>query len=126
MRKIILFVDPDSGPRGRLFLQRVQQQLSGARVQVCMSVENCVAALRRIRPGMNPPIVVLFVAGKKSLDQVYTKKQLLEDKKIVMVLPEENTDDCTALIYKFFPRYVAFMDDRYDDLCDVLNKMMVQ
>jgi hypothetical protein len=126
MRKIILFVDPDSGPRGRFFLQRVQQQLSGNRVQVFQSVENCVAAVRRIRTGMNPPIVVLFVAGKKSLDQLYMKKQLFEDKKIVMVLPEEKTDAFTDRVHRFFPRYVAFMDDRYDDLCEVLNKMMVQ
>jgi hypothetical protein len=43
-----------------------------------------------------------------------------------MVLPDEKTDECIAMVHRFFPRYVAVMDDRYDDLCDVLNQMIVQ
>lgn len=126
MRKIILFVDRDSGSRGRLFLQQVQQRLDRTRVQVCLSVENCIAAFCRIMPCMNPPILVLFVVSKKSLDHLYLEKRPFEDSKIVMVLPEEKTDEFAAMAHRFFPRYVAAMDDRYDDLCDVLNKMMVQ
>ncbi len=126
MKKIILFVDRESGPRGQLFLQQVQQRLSIARVQVCRDAESFAAAVRRIRPWMDPPIVVLFVVSKQSMDHLFLHKPLFEEKKIVMVLPEEKTDECTAMIYRLFPRYVAFMDDRYDDLCEVLNKMMIQ
>jgi hypothetical protein len=72
------------------------------------------------------PILVLFVEGRKHLDDLYRKKQAFIDSKVVMVVPEERTENRTTLIHRFFPRYVAVMDDRYDDLCDVLNKMMVQ
>jgi hypothetical protein len=75
---------------------------------------------------MDLPIVVLFVAGLEHLDDLYRKKQTFVDSKVVMVVPEERTESRTILIHRFFPRYVAVMDDRYDDLCDVLNKMMVQ
>ena len=75
---------------------------------------------------MDRPIVVLFVGSRQSLDDLYRGKHFFEDRKIVMVLPEEKTDEFTAMAHGFFPRYVALMDDRYDDLCDVLNKMIVQ
>jgi hypothetical protein len=126
MRKIILLVEPNSGPRGRLFLQQVQQRLSGTRIQVCRSVDDCITCIRMIKPFMDSPIVVLWIAGRQSFDELYRKKHLFENRKVVMVLPEDNTDEFTAMTHQFFPRYVAFMDDRYDDLCDVLNKMMVQ
>jgi hypothetical protein len=126
MRKIILFVDRDSGPRGRFFLQQVQHRLSGNRIEVCQSVEACAAAIHRIRAHMDRPILVFLVTSNRSLDDLYMKKRLFKDKKIVIVLPEEKTDEFTAMIHRFFPRYVALMDDRYDDLCDVLKKMMVQ
>jgi hypothetical protein len=125
MKKIILFVDRESGPRGRLFLQRVQQRLAGARIQVCQSVDACVAVIGRIRPCMETPIVVLWVDSRQSLDDLY-RETLFENRKIVMVLPEEKTDEFTPMAHRFFPRYVAHMDDRYDDLCEVLNKMMIQ
>lgn len=126
MKKIILFVDRKSGPRGRLFLQRVHQRLPGARIQVCQSLDACVTVIRRIRPCMDTPIVVFWVDTKQSLDDLYREKQLFENRKIVMVLPDEKTDECIAMVHRFFPRYVAVMDDRYDDLCDVLNQMIVQ
>ncbi len=126
MKKIILYVDPDSGPKGRVFLHQIQQRLPGTRIQVCQSVDTCVTAVCRKRPCMDLPILVLFVAGLDHLDDLYRKKQTFIDSKVVMVVPEERTENRTALIHRFFPRYVAVMDDRYDDLCDVLNKMMVQ
>lgn len=43
-------------------------------------------------------------------------------KKIVMVLPD-NGAKIKAQTHRFFPRYFSFMDDPYDDLCDVLNKI---
>jgi hypothetical protein len=126
MKKIILFVDRESGPRGRLFSQRVQQRLPGARIQVCQSLDACITVIRRTRPCMDTPIVVFWVDSKQSLDDLYREKQLFENRKIVMVLPDEKTDECAAMVHRFFPRYVAVMDDRYNDLCDVLNQMIVQ
>ena len=107
-------------------MQRVRQRLSGTLIQVCQSVDACVTVIGRIRPCMDSPIVVLWVDSKKSLDDLYKNKHLFENRKIVMVLPEEKTDEFTVMAHRFFPRYVAAMDDRYDDLCEVLNKMMVQ
>lgn len=126
MKKIILFVDRESGPRGRLFLQRIQQRLPGTRIQVCQSLDACVTFIRRVRPCMDTSIVVFWVDTKQSLDDLYREKHFFENRKIVMVLPDEKTDECTAMVHRFFPRYVAVMDDRYDDLCDVLNQMIVQ
>lgn len=95
-------------------------------MQVCQSVGTCASAVRQIMSCMDIPIVVFFVASRQSLDDLYRDRQRFENKKVVMVLPEEKSDEFTAMAHRFFPRYVALMDDRYEDLCDVLNKMMVQ
>ena len=42
-------------------------------------------------------------------------------KKVVMVLPD-NGAKIKAKTHRFFPRCFSFMDDTYDDLCDVLKK----
>jgi hypothetical protein len=126
MKRIVLYIDPDAGPRGRVFLDRVQQRVSGFQVQACQSIDSFVKAVGRDRSYLDLPVVVLFVAGRDRLQALYRKKQWFADSKVVMVVPREKTFDGTVLIHRFFPRYVAVMDDRYDDLCDVLDKMMVQ
>lgn len=126
MKKIVLYVDPESGPKGRIFLHQVQQRLPGIRIQVCQSVETFVTAVCRKRPCMDLPVLILFVSDRKHLDDLYRRKQIFADHKVVMVVSQERTEGLTAMIHRFFPRFVAAMDDRYEDLCDVLNKMMNQ
>ncbi len=124
MKKIVLYIDPESGTKGRIFLHQVQQRLPGIRIQVCQSVETFVAAVCRKSPCMDLPVLVLFVADLEHLDDLYRRKQVFENHKVVMVVPEERAETGTAMIHRFFPRFVAAMNDRYEDLCDVLNKMM--
>ena len=126
MRKIILFVDRDSGEKGRFFLNIIQKRMPGIKMQICRTVDTCVTEINRTKSYMENPIIVLFTDNEACLEDLYEKKQIFQDKKIVMVLPREKKQENTAVVHRFFPRYFTYMDDQYDDLCDVLHKMAVQ
>ncbi len=126
MRKLILYVDRDSGEKGRFFLKIIQKRMPGIKMHICRTVDTCVTEVNRTKPYMESPIIVLFTDNEDRLDDLYEKKQIIQDKKIVMVLPREKKRDNSAIVHRFFPRYFTYMDDQYDDLCDVLHKMIVQ
>ncbi len=126
MRKLILYVDRDSGEKGRFFLKIIQKRMPGIKMHICRTVDTCVTEVNRTKSYMESPIIVLFTDNEDRLDDLYDKKQIYQDKKIVMVLPREKKRDNTAVVHRFFPRYFTYMDDQYDDLCDVLHKMIVQ
>ncbi len=126
MRKLILYVDRDSGEKGRFFLKIIQKRMPGIKMHICRTVDTCVTEVNQTKSYMESPIIVLFTDNEDRLDDLYDKKQIYQDKKIVMVLPREKKRDNTAVIHRFFPRYFTYMDDQYDDLCDVLHKMIVQ
>jgi len=126
MKKIILFVDRSSGEKGRFFLKVIQKRLPGIKMQVCRSVTSCVTEINQTKPYVENLIIVFFTDNDDRLDDLYEKKHIFQDKKIVMVLPQKNNREISAIVHRFFPRYFTFMDDQYGDLCDVLNKMIVQ
>ncbi|MFN2359304.1 MAG: hypothetical protein ABR534_16365, partial [Desulfotignum sp.] len=86
----------------------------------------CVTEISEITPSMEKPIVVLFIHNIGRLNDLYEKKELLQDKKIVLVLPAKKSHDTISIVHRFSPRYFTDMDDQYEDLCDVLHKMIVQ
>jgi hypothetical protein len=126
MRKLIVYVDRDSGEKGRFFLKIIQKRMPGIKMHICRTVDTCVTEVNQTKSYMESPIIVLFTDNEDRLDDLYDKKQIYQEKKIVMVLPREKKRDNTAAIHRFFPRYFTYMDDQYDDLCDVLHKMIVQ
>ena len=126
MRKLILYVDRNSGEKGRFFLRIIQKKMSGMKVHICRTVDACVTEVNRTNSYMESPIIVLFTDNEDRLDDLYEKKQIFQDKKIVMVLPGEKKPENRAVVHRFFPRYFTYMDEQYDDLCDVLHKMIVQ
>jgi hypothetical protein len=126
MKKIILFIDRDSQEKGSFFLQIIRKRLPGIKMNICTSVASCVTEVSRTKPYMEKPIIVLFTHNIDRLDDLYEKKDMLQDKKIVMVLPTKKIHDITSIVHRFSPRYFTYMDNQYEDLCDVLHKMIVQ
>ncbi len=126
MKNIILFIDRDSQEKGSSFLQIIRKRLPDIKMNICRSVASCVTEVNRTKSYMENSIIVLFTHNIDHLDDLYEKKGMLEDKKIVMVLPIKKNHDITSIVNRFSPSYFTYMDDQYDDLCDVLHKMIVQ
>lgn len=125
MKRILILIDQTSGEKGKIFLKIIQKRIISARIEICSSIEVLERALKLKIAYFDKEIILLFADSITCLDQLYLKKQMLIYKKIVMVLPD-NGAQIMAKAHRFFPRYFSFVDDQYDDLCDVLNKMITQ
>ncbi len=71
----------------------------------------------------NPPIVLLFVPNRNCLEDIHSNKELLNDKKLILVLPDYE-QETVSLGFKLFPRFVTYFDSPGDDICSVIDKMV--
>lgn len=125
MKRILIFIDQTSGEKGKNFLNIIEKRITSAQIEIYSGIEIFERTLKLRKTYFTKEIIILFAGNENCLDQLYLKKQMLIYKKIVMVLPDNSTQ-IMAKTHRFFPRYFSFMDDTYDDLCDVLNKMITQ
>ncbi len=89
--------------------------------EICNSFENLESRLRY--PNFGETIVVLHLTNKKDLSSALSIKDLLHDKKIILILPDRETPTMTQG-HTLFPRYVSYADKDFSDVEDVLNKMI--
>ncbi|MBU0969697.1 MAG: hypothetical protein KKC20_03575 [Proteobacteria bacterium] len=123
MKKILVFIHQTAGEKGHRFLSIIQKRLINATIETFRTLDAFETKLKQKNPYFDKQILVLFVDTQARLNQLYLKKEIFLDKKIVMVLPGK-TVETTSKVHRFFPRYFAFMEDGYEDICDVLNKMI--
>jgi hypothetical protein len=124
MTKIIIFTHQNSGEKGNLFLKAIETRVKDIKVDICRTVETFEEKLKQSQSYFGREIIILFVDNENRFDRLYLKKERLQDKRLLIVLPEKSQKNI-SMVHKFFPRYFTFIDNQYDDLCDVLDKMIV-
>ncbi|MBA3011038.1 MAG: hypothetical protein KKF12_03150 [Proteobacteria bacterium] len=123
MKKLLVFIHQTAGEKGKRFLSIIQDRIINATIETFHTLEAFEIKLKQKNPYFDQQILVLFVDTQVRLDQFYLKKEIFLDKKIVMVLPDK-TAETISKVHRFFPRYFTFIEDGYEDICDVLNKMI--
>jgi len=104
MRKLILYVDRDSGEKGRFFLKIIQKKMPGMKMHICRTVDSCITEVNRTKSYLESPIIVMFTDNEDRLDDLYEKKQIFQDKKIVMVLSGEKKNGKQSDCPQVFPQ----------------------
>jgi len=125
MPQIIVFVHHDSGETGARFLAALEKKVNHTKLKQCTSVDALLTALADTKTILGREVVVLLADTAERLDQLYQEKAVFQDRKTVMVLFSKEAEE-TSRVHRFFPRYFTYIEDGYDDLCDVLNKMVIQ
>ncbi len=125
MTRIILFIHQSSGQKGKTFLRTLKKNIIDTRIETCSTIEAFEKRIVQSKNHLEKEIIVLFTDSKDRLDQLYLKNDILQAKKTVLILPGKN-HEIMSRVHRFFPRYFCFMDDKYTDLCEVLNKMVTQ
>lgn len=78
---------------------------------------------RRLRQPLNDvAIAVLLATKRKDLLKLLSIKDLFDDIKIILILPDSNKDTI-SLGYKLYPRFVSYADSNFMDVAAVLEKM---
>ena len=121
---LILFVHQDSSHKGTIFKQRMEKNLKGLGIETFQTFNGFKTRLNRVYL-YDKEIFVLLADSKDRLKQLTSLLDLLEGKRILLILPDDS-DLTTAAAHHFFPRYFTYVNDTYDDLCAVILKMTKQ
>lgn len=70
-----------------------------------------------------PPVILLSLANREDLLQIMILKEELMLSSLVVVLPNQAPDMIT-LAHRLRPRFVAFMDDDFTLIAEVLSRLI--
>jgi len=117
----ILFIHQDSSVKGEVFKNIMEQNFMETRIQTLKTFNMLKSELKQVSND-DKYIFILFTDSIKRLIKLTSLIDLMEGKRIILILPDD-TKSAISSAHKFFPRYFTYINDTYDDLCDVLNKI---
>ncbi len=117
----ILFIHQDSPKTGKVFKKILDQNCNGGIIQIFQTFNSLKAKLKQFS-NYEEEIFILFADSNSRLNELTSLIDLLESKRVVLILPDDS-EATVSIALQFFPRYFTFISDTYHDLCDVLNKM---
>lgn len=100
----------------------IASKINGTKMEIYRSIEAFSEKLRQPGFRIGRPIVVICAAGKDDLQQVISLKGLLDDTRIILILPnrKKNTIFMGHLLR---PRFLTYADGNFGDVTSVLEKM---
>ncbi|MCP3875749.1 MAG: hypothetical protein GY699_21670 [Desulfobacteraceae bacterium] len=121
---LVLFIDQDSSQNGKTFKKILYQHFKELEIQTLQTFNAFKARLKQAS-NYDKEVFILFADSKSRLNQLISLIDLLESKRIVLIIPDDSKVT-VSIALQFFPRYFTIINDTYNDLCDVLVKMTHQ
>ncbi len=119
--KLIIFIHQGSYTKGEKFKNAVGKNFKKFEIQVLQTFNSFKARLKQVS-NYDKEIFILFADSEKRLTQLTTLIDLIDNKRIILVLPNKSKV-VLSMAHHFFPRYFTYVDDTYTDLFAVINKM---
>lgn len=119
---LIFFVHQNSSRKGTTFKMAMEQNFKHLDIEFFKTFNALKERLGHI-PVYDKEIYVLLADSKKRLKELTELIELLEDRRIVLIIPDDS-ETTISTAHRFFPRFFTYMDDNYNDLYGVLKKMM--
>ena len=119
---LIFFVHQNACKKGTAFKRAMEQNFKHLDIEFFQTFNVFKARLKQI-PVYDKEIYVLLADSKKRLKELTELIDLLEDRRIVLIIPD-NSETTISTAHRFFPRFFTYLDDNYNDLYGVLNKMI--
>ena len=102
-------------------VQILEQQLAPYKATRCVSF-GCVERCLR-KPGHGLQVALMIVGNNEEMARIHTLDNLVRDVKLILVLPSHDSA-MVASAHKLGPRFIAYMDNGYDQVGVVLEKML--
>jgi len=119
---LILYVHQDASEKGDHFKRIIEQNFKKTETTTFRTFNAFKARLNQ--PHIyDKEIFILFADSKNRLTELLKLMDLMDDKRIIVILPDQSKATL-SLALKFFPRFFTPISDIYTDLCQVLTKMM--
>ncbi len=120
---LILFIHEESLKKGSALKKIIDQNFYGTELT---TVHTFISLKTKLKKSFSPSeneILILFAESRNRLDELTDLIDLMEGKRIILILPDESRATL-SIASRFSPRFLTYRNDTYDDLCDVLNNMI--
>lgn len=97
--------------------------MRGNTTETFNSVAHLSRRLCRLYARRGETIGVLFAADRQDLANLLSIQDLLDDVRIILVLPDDKKETVSAG-HRLRPRYISYAGGNFEDVAAVLNKMM--
>ena len=91
------------------------------RIEVYRKVDDVTYRLRQLRSNLS--LVVILAANQDDLANILSIRELLNDLRIILVLPDSEQDTVRKGL-GLRPRYLTYAHSNFTDVAAVLNKML--
>lgn len=118
----VLFYSSSLTGIGKRFLRIVFSHVPQNQIEICHSITTLEERLHQPLGGMT--IAVLHIRSREELEALITRRNLLEDFRIIMILPD-NDEVTTAMGHILRPRFVVYSDSDLPDASVILGKMLL-
>jgi hypothetical protein len=116
----VLFYDPNSEFYPLKDSSEWNDWMKPLEISFCTTVADVIDHLRSMKK--RPQVAILCVFDQDLVSLLLSKKTLLMDISVILVLPHDNAE-LLRLGYRLQPRYIDFVGNRKDTLLSILKSM---
>lgn len=117
--KIILYL-PWTDEIGKRLFGMIEKLVGVDEIEIFRTMDSLVRRLKQ--PVFDLKITVLLATNRKELSEILSIKDLLRDIKILLILPDGDSDTI-SMGHKLYPRFISYIDSDFKDVADALGKM---
>ena len=118
--KMLLYLPHEDGV-GTKLLGIIEGLAVNGKIEIYRSIDSFVQRLRK--PTFDIDIFILMAANKKQLSDILLIKEKLRDIKIILILPDRESDTISRG-HELYPRFVSYIDSDFKEVGAVLEKMI--
>ncbi|MCG8620119.1 MAG: hypothetical protein MI802_28195 [Desulfobacterales bacterium] len=124
MHHLIFFIDSNAGDSGYRFVEAVRQRFATVSSEVFQTLRDLETWLRNKEAGIfGMRIIVLFADTRSCLDRLEASADLMDGEQVILLLPDSEKTTLEKA-QRLRPRYFGFSSGPFDDVCDVITKML--
>lgn len=117
----MIFYLPAYEEKGEELLNRMIVELAPRKIETYRCFQDLRQRLQCPFPDIK--VAVLLCMTKADLQEIFTLDELLRDLKIILVLPDDDTETIMKA-HNLRPRYLSWLDHNFFDIVAVLKRMV--
>ena len=123
VNNIILFVNGKCAAAGNRLRKSIESVVSCQHLEIQRSIKDLSKRLNRFPREID--LAVLFAASKDQLSELLSLRELLNDVRIILILPDRGRETISKG-HLLRPRFLSYADGDLTDVIAVLSKMIVR
>lgn len=116
-----IFFSTQNGKKHEEILSFAEKFFLPSEISIHSKAEDFSKAV--VEPGFDQRIILILAASSDDLAQILPFRDLLENRPVILILPNSETDTMTRAL-SLYPRYIDYIQNDLKDVFPVLKKMI--